>query len=483
MCPSHPLDDITSPKPIQAPYCLYKLPKLKSMPELKQAELENKESVHPFTEAPHCTLFMMSLPLLLSLIAEPLTGLADTAFIAKLGSVPLASVGVGATALTSMFWIFNFLGVGTQTEIAKALGSGDRERVRRISTIALTMGLVLGVIVAGIGFYQVSAIVTLLGADQVLHDSAVSYLKIRLIGAPAILITFAAFGILRGLHDMKSQFIIAVSINLINIVLDPLLIFGLGPFPRLGVAGAAMASTAAQWTGAIWALWPIQARAGFSKVFKLGDSIRLLSIGRDMFIRTGMLTLFLMFTTRGATLISADAGAAHHALRQFWLFTALFLDAYAVAGQSLIAYFVGKQQQDQVKKVAKIVCIWSLAIGNIVLVGMIFGQGVVEYLIVPETALELFGSAWIVMALFQPLNALAFGTDGIHWGTGDFRYLRNGMIFASVVGVAGLYMVNPNTDHALLLIWGVTGVWIGLRTLFGVLRIWPGIGRSPFSYK
>ncbi|MCG8615656.1 MAG: MATE family efflux transporter [Desulfobacterales bacterium] len=444
-------------------------------------EIENRQPSHPFTEAPHRTLFAMSLPLLLSLIAEPLTGLADTAFIARLGAIPLAAVGIGTTALTSMFWIFNFLSVGTQTEIAAASGAGDNHQVNRIASMALMMSLGLGIVVAGITFPLAPAVVSLMGADQTLHDAAVSYFRIRLIGAPAILITFAAFGIFRGLQDMKTQFRIAVSINLINIILDPLLIFGPGPFPAMGVSGAALASAAAQWAGAIWSVLTIRSDIMLSRKIKVSDGLRLVRIGRDLFIRTGMLTAFLMLTTRTATLIGPDAGAAHQALRQFWLFTALFLDAYAVAGQSIIAYFTGMGHTQHIRRAAKIVCIWSVVIGTVLMLVMIVGQGFVEYLLVPEAALAVFGPAWLVTALFQPLNALAFGTDGIHWGTGDFQYLRNAMMLASLAGITGLWMLDPDTGNALTRVWIITGVWIGLRSFFGIIRIWPGFGRNTFS--
>jgi MATE family multidrug resistance protein len=77
---------------------------------------------HPFIQAPHRTFIALSAPLLVSLIAEPLTGLADTAFVARLGAASLAGLGVGAAVLSSVFWVFNFIGIGTQTEVARSAG-------------------------------------------------------------------------------------------------------------------------------------------------------------------------------------------------------------------------------------------------------------------------------------------------------------------------------------------------------------------------
>jgi len=436
---------------------------------------------HPFISSPHYTLFSMSLPLLMSLVAEPLTGLVDTAFISRLGSAPLAAVGIGTTALTSIFWAFNFLSIGTQTQIAKASGRQDIRRIKQISTLALLMSLLIGMVLIGITFPLCSRIVDLMGATEEMHKTAISYFQIRLFGAPAILLTFASFGILRGLQDMKTQLKVAVSINIINIFLDAVLIFGLGPVPMLGVSGAALASTISQWIGAIWAVLIVSSGVGLSKKIRVQDGYKLLQIGGNLFVRTGMLTFFLLLTTRAATLNGPNTGAAHQALRQFWIFTALFLDAYAIAGQSLIGYFMGMQCPSQVKRVAKVVCSWSVGIGVLLSFVMIVGQGLIEYLIVPATAVEIFGPAWMVVCILQPFNALAFGTDGIHWGTGDFRFLRNVMIFATLFGAGALYLLDENLSGTLTRIWVITGIWIAIRSIFGITRIWPGIGDSPFK--
>ncbi|MGA1495224.1 MAG: MATE family efflux transporter, partial [Rhodothermales bacterium] len=82
-------------------------------------------SQHPFEKAPRRTLFRLSVPVLFSLVAEPITGLVDTAFVSRLGAVELAALGVGTMALSSVFWIFNFLGVATQTDVAQADGRGQ----------------------------------------------------------------------------------------------------------------------------------------------------------------------------------------------------------------------------------------------------------------------------------------------------------------------------------------------------------------------
>jgi MATE family multidrug resistance protein len=436
---------------------------------------------HPFVTAPHKTLFAMSVPVLLSLIAEPLTGLVDTAFVARLGSESLAALGVGSVVLSGVFWGFNFLGIGTQTEVAQAHGRQENWRVAEISGVALALSAVIGGLMLICGLPLIPYVSTVMGADGAIHDLASQYIWIRLFGSPAVLLTLAAFGVLRGLQDMKTPFWVAVSINLLNIILDPLLIFGYGPFPRLGIFGAGLASVVSQWIGAVWVLWMVFRRMGFPNQIRLRDIFTIVQIGRDLFIRTGLLTAFYIIITRAATRIGPDAGAAHQAVRQFWVFSFLFLDAYAISGQSLVGYFIGSRWMEQARSVARIVCSWGAVTGIVLGLAMWLGQGLVMALLVPPSAMNLFLPAWTIAAAVQPINALAFATDGIHWGTGDFRYLRNAIITATTCGAIAIYLLDETVPGALTRIWLITAFWIVIRAVFGVVRIWPGVGKSPLK--
>ena len=434
---------------------------------------------HPFVRNPHRTLLSLSLPVLLSLIAEPLTGLVDTAFVARLGAVPLAALGVATVLLSSLFWIFNFLGVGAQTEVARADGAGRHAGARDAAGQALVLAAVLGALLAAVAWPFLGAAVVAMGAQGAMGEGAVVYLRIRLLGGPAILVTVAVFGALRGLQDMRTPLWIAVSINALNVVLDALLIFGAGPIPALGIAGAAWATTASQWLGALWALAAVHRRLGFAGSLRWRDAVTLLTVGRDLFVRTGLLIAFLLLATRAATRMGADAGAAHQAIRQIWVFTALLLDAYAATAQSLVSYFLGATRVLLARRVAGVACVWGLGTGALLTLAMLLGEHWVAVLLVPAGAQGVFAAAWLPAALAQPLNALSFVTDGIHWGTGDYRYLRNAMLIATGLGLLGLFSLPANSPQGLTAVWVVTAGWIAIRCAFGIARVWPGIGRSP----
>ena len=439
------------------------------------------DSVHPFKTRPHWTLLALSVPVLVSMIAEPLTALVDTAFISSLGVNPLAALGVGTTALSSLFWIFNFLGVGTQTEVAQVFGKGRVEQAKKIASLALTLALGFGLFLILVISPISNWLAELLGASGEVQELSVTYMQIRLYGAPAVLLLMVAFGALRGLQDMRSPLWIALGVNVLNLLLDWALIFGPGPFPELGVAGSALASTISQWLGALVGILITARKIGLSTEFTLRDAQKLLKVGGDLFIRTALLNIFLAYTTRVANSISPDAGAAHQVIRQVYVFTALALDAFASTVQSLVGYFVGQDSVDWAKQVVRVGMAWSLGTGIALGALMWWGRQPLIDLMVPIASINVFLPAWAISALSQPLNSLAFLTDGAHWGTGDYKFLRNAMLAATLIGVAGIWLVvEQGKLQTLYWVWIVTAVWVLVRAGFGVLRVWPGIGNSIF---
>ena len=432
-----------------------------------------------FLDAPFKTFFLLWTPVLFSQIAEPLTGLVDTAFIARLGTNELAALGVGAVVMSSVLAVFNFLAVGSQTEISQSYGRKDFSTGKRIGSLALFLAILIG---SGIGiviFIFGSGISTLMGANEDIISHSVTYIRFRAIGLPAVLITITSFGILYGLGNMRMPMLIAIAINIMNIVLDYILIFGYGPFPALGIAGAAIASAASQWTGTVFCLAIIHKKLGFIFDIDISDIKKLMKIGQDMFFRTGSLIVFLLLATRSATQLGPDAGAAHQAIRQVWVFTTLFLDSSAITAQSLIGYYFGPGRFDKARIVARMVCIWSLLIGVALTTVMLLYSSLFAGLLVPLSGAAFFYPAWSVSAVFQPVAAIAFVTDGIHWGTGDFRYLRNAVIVATIIGLSLLLTAEAVDKQSLTLIWWITGFWLLVRSVFGTIRIWPGTSRCP----
>lgn len=418
------------------------------------------------------------LPVLLSLIAEPVTGLVDTAFIARIGAEALAALGIATTALSTMFWVFNFLTFGTQTQVAQVMGRGADNEAREIISLALLVAWGLGFSVIAVFYALAEPIAVALGAEGDVTAAATTYTQIRLLGAPAVFTALVGFGALRGAQDMRTPSIIAVAINVFNIILDYPLIFGFGFIPALGVGGAALASMMSQYIGAAWLLIVVIRRFGFMRPVHWQAVSDLFVIGGNLFVRTGMLTVYLLIGTRVANQIGVEAGAAHQVVRQIYMFTALSLDAFAVATQSLVGYFAGADNRAQARRAATISIYWSLLTGTLLTLVMLASTNLVIWAMVPAEVIAVFIPVWWISALAQPLNALAFSTDGIHMGTGDYGYLRNAMIAATAVGVAGLFLIPIDVGWALNAVWLITGLWVTVRAAFGLVRVYRAPERS-----
>lgn len=406
-------------------------------------------------------------------------GLVDTAFVARIGSDALAGLGAGTALLSACLWAFNFLGVGTQTEVARSLGAGDRERGGQTASAALwlaaSVGLGLALLLIPLSF----DLAGWMGTRGTARDAASAYLWIRLLGAPAVLVMTVGFGALRGLQDVRTPLRIAVAVNIVNLALDPLLIFGFGPVPALGVAGAAWASTASQWIGALAAGSSARSRLPLVRKPRPERFRSLLRIGIDVVLRSGALLLYLLLATRAANRLGSEAGAAHQAIRSVWMFSAFLLDAYSHAAQSLIGYFLGRQRREAAVRVARVACGWAAASG--LLLGGLFlvGEAGFRWFLVPGEAAAVFSAAWALASLQMPINAVVFATDGIHWGASDYAFVRNGMLVALGFGSLGLILFG---GQSLTAVWAVTALWIGVRAGFGILRIWPGVGRAPLRH-
>jgi MATE family multidrug resistance protein len=437
------------------------------------------EEIHAFERNPHRTLFSLSVPVMLSLVVQPLAGVVDTAFVERLGASSSAALGAATTLLAGVLWVFNFLGVGTQTEVSHVMGEGHREATQEVWSLALLVSVGLAVVSALAFWPLVVPAMEWMSNDAATVEQASTYSRILLLGFPASLPILASFGALRGLQDMRTPLWLAAGMTFMNIALDSVLIFGWGPIPAYGIAGAAWATVASQLVTATAAVVVVTRRLGFTWRVRFVHARSFLVVGRDVILRTSALLLFMTLGARAALHISTQAGAAHQALRQMWMLLAFLLDAYASVAQSLIGYFLGAGRSELARRVAGVSVSWGLATGALVAIAMLALEPAVARLLVPADSLVVFGGAWPILALSQPLNAVSFVTDGILFGAKDYAYMRNAMALSTALGISLLVGIDLRAPGALDSVWYVTAFWIALRAGLGWLRIWPGVGEAP----
>ncbi len=187
-------------------------------------------------------LTSLTIPMIFGMLGVVAFNIADTWFVGKLGTVPLAALTYTFPVVFVLNSINLGLGVGTSTVISRAFGKGDMWKVKRLATDSLAMGLLFSLITAVAGEFTIDPLFTMLGADETVLPYIREYMTIWYAGAPFIVIPMLGNSAIRALGDTKIPGIVMMVSAITNIALDPLLIFGYGPIPALGVKGAAIAT-------------------------------------------------------------------------------------------------------------------------------------------------------------------------------------------------------------------------------------------------
>lgn len=419
----------------------------------------------------------LALPALGALAADPLVSLVDTAFVGRLGAAPLAALGVNTSLFSLLFVVFNFLAYGTTPMVGRALGRGDRDSAGRVVTEALTLALVAGVVALAAVQLLARPLLQGMGAGDALLGPALGYLRVRALAGPALLLITAGNGAFRGFLDTRTPLLLTLLLNAVNLVLDPLFIFGFG----WGLQGAAWATTLAQWVGAaafLTVLLGVRRRRYRVPLRppRLRELRPFLRIGGEMLLRTASLVGTLTLATAVAARVGVVAVAAHQVASQLWTFLALVVDALAVAGQGLVATHRGRDAPADARDVAD--RLLQLGVG----VGVALGLGFwalapwLPRLFTDDPAvLAAVRRVFPFVAAMQPLNALVFVWDGIFMGAEAFGFLARAMLLSGLLAAGVLLLVVP-------LGWGLTGVWWGLVVLIaarGGTQAWRYWGPRP----
>jgi putative MATE family efflux protein len=402
----------------------------------------------------------LALPALGALAADPLVSLVDTAFVGRLGAEALGALGINTAIFTFAFIVFNFLAYATTPLVARAVGRGHLHEAGRLVVQALSLAFVLGLAMLLLLLLLAEPILMLMGAGEALFEPALTYLRIRALAGPALLFITVGHGAFRGYQDTRTPMAITFGLSAVNLVLDPLFIFGFG----WGIAGAAWATVAAQWFGASLFLWFMlvarRERLGISLALpRPHELLPFLRIGGALTLRTLALIVTLTLATAVAARVGVLAVAAHQVAAQLWLFLALVIDALAVAAQALVARYMGAGEGARARALANRLLVWGLALGTLLGLGFFAASPVLPRLFSDDP--DVIAAVLVVfpfVALMQPLNALVFVWDGIFMGLGDFGYLAKAMLLSALAAAALLLLVLP-------LGLGLQGVWWAIALL------------------
>lgn len=398
-------------------------------------------------------ILALAVPAFVTLVSEPLLLMADSAMVGHLGTDQLGALGLAGSVMSLVNGLMVFLAYGTTSLVARRMGAGDRTRAIAGGLDGMALGVGLGVVVALLLELVAHPVLALYGASDAVTTMAVGYLRISALGFPLLLLMLASTGVLRGLKDTRTPLHVAIVVNLANIALNWLLIYGIG----LGVRGSALGTLAAQGIGAL-----VLASVVLRGARAAGTALRVSPAGvREaaghgvwLVLRSVWLQLGLAVTTAVAARAGATALAAHQVNNSIWSFLCLALDALAIAAQAMVGTELGAGRPGTARGIMARLCWWGIGggIGFGLLLALV--RPLLAPLFTPDTSVQqVLVRLLLVLACITPVGGIVFVLDGVLIGAGDARYLA----FAGLVAT-GCYLplaLLVNHLHA-----GVTWLWI-----------------------
>lgn len=422
----------------------------------------------------------LAVPAFLALVAEPLFLLSDAAVVGHLGTRELAGLGIAGTVLTTVVGLCVFLAYGTTASVARQLGAGQRRAALAQGIDGLWLAVAIGLPVTLGTSLLARPLVGLFGASADVSDQAATYLRIAAVGVTPLLLVLATTGVLRGLQDTRTPLFVAVAGNLANIGLNIVLVYGVGPAPRLEIAGSAVGSVIAQVAMAAVLVLVVVRAARAEGAGLRPDLPGVRAAGRagvPLLVRTLTLRASLLVATY-AVVLSAGTGdddavpiATHQLAMTLWGFLAFVLDAVAIAAQAITGRSLGAGDVDGTRAITRRMLGWGLLSGVVTGALLAAGSPLLGPLFTSDAAVhDALVPVLLVAAAAQPVAGVVFVLDGVLIGAGDGRYLAVAGLLV-LCGYAPVVLTMSALGAGLPWLWLAFGVlFMGGRLVTLVLR-------------
>jgi len=393
-------------------------------------------------------ILLLAVPMVLEMAMESVFAVADVFFVGRLGPDAVAAVGLTESMLTLVYALAMGLGIGTTAIVARRIGEKDREGAARAAVQAIALGVAGAVFLGGLGVAFAPRLLALMGASPAVLRIGSGYTRVMLGGEATIVVLFVVNAVFRGAGDAAIAMRVLWLANAINIVLGPCFIFGLGPFPELGVTGAAVATTIGRGTGAIYAI---------SRLFRAGSRI---AVGRRH-LRLDLAVMRTVARLSGSGALQSIVGMASWIglVRIVATFGSQALAGYTIgirvivfallpsfgmsnAAATMVGQSLGARDPDRAEKSVWRACLYNLAfLSAIGLCFVLFARPIVS----------VFTSDPVV---------LAYGTDCLRIIAAGFPFYAYGMVLSQSFNGAGDTFTPTMLNLVIFWLWELPLAWV-----------------------
>lgn len=400
----------------------------------------------------------LAIPNIVSNITIPLLSLIDIGLAGHMGHPEaIGSVTVAATIANTIYWLFGFIRLGTTGLVAQAYGRQDVTDVNRQLGRGLSMALICSIVILIFSplASSLSGVITG-GASDRLGEDACEYLQIIFYAAPAAMAIYALNGWYIGMQNTRIPMIGSIAALVVNFIVS----YSLVVHADMGVRGLAIGTSSAQYFQAL--LLAITARVRYRHVLSafrwklLTDTSgygRYLIMGRDLILRSFLLSSVTLFFTYAGVREGTIAVAANTLLMQFFSIFSYFMDGFAYAGESLSGRFVGMRRIDLVDRTIRTLFSFGIVLSLAAFVAILLYPTPLLRLLSTHEEIVQYAVQYHVWAALIPLMGFgAFLWDGIYVGTTQSAALKWSMILSSIVFFALYYLLYPYLQ--------LTALWI-----------------------
>ena len=321
-----------------------------------------------YTEAPlRKAIFFLAVPMVLEMVMESVFVLVDVFFVAKLGSEAVAAVGITESVITLVYAVAVGMTMAITAMVARRIGEKDPDKASHTAMQAVYIGIAVSIPISAAGIIYAKEILQLMGGSESLVAAGQGYTAVLIGGNAVIMLLFVINAVFRGAGDVILAMRSLWLANAVNIILDPCFIFGLGPFPEMGVTGAAVATTIGRGLGVLFQLWILFGGKGRIRItrkhigidFKLMAKILRISFGGILQYLIGVAAWIGL--VRIIALFGSNIIAGYTIAMRIISFT--FLPSWGIANSAstLVGQNLGAGNPERAEK-----AVWHIAAVNLV---------------------------------------------------------------------------------------------------------------------